>query len=96
MEQGGTLHYTRAAAESEGRRETNCAGSIAMDNQIDRIRKAEEAMRELLEYSAESRRQLEGIKDPDLRKEVIEAIEGIEKEAQNLNEALQKWRLDIH
>ena len=53
-------------------------------------------MRELLEYSAESRRQLEGIKDPDLRKEVMEAIEGIEKEAQNLNEALQKWRLDIH
>jgi hypothetical protein len=67
-----------------------------MDNQIDRIRKAEEAMRELLEYSAKSRRELEDIKDPDLRKEVIEAIEGIEKEAQNLNEALRKWRLDIH
>ena len=53
-------------------------------------------MRELLEYSAASRRELEDIKDPDLRKQVIEAIEGIEKEAQNLNEALRKWRLDIH
>jgi hypothetical protein len=75
------------------------SAKTTMDSQVDRIRKAEEAMKQLVEYSANARRELEDIediKDPDLRKEVVEAIEGMEREAQDLNEALRKWKLDIH
>ena len=60
-----------------------------MNSQLDRIRQAEGAIKELLEYSAKARCDLEDIREPDLRKEVIEAIDGVEREAQRLGEALR-------
>lgn len=69
---------------------------MATNSQIERIKKAEKAMQQLLDYPAKTRRELEDIEDPDQRREAIEAIEGIERETKNLEEALRRWRLDIH
>jgi hypothetical protein len=36
------------------------------------------------------------VNDPDLRKELLDAAEGFETEAQNLRDALREWREDIN
>ena len=69
-----------------------------MERQIDRIKKAEQAMKELLEVAAALRRQIEqaGSKDPNQIRELLEAAEGFEKEAQRMRDALRNWRQDIN
>ena len=68
------------------------------ESQIDRIRKAEEAFRELLELAAQIRQEANmlPIMDPAVRKELLETAEGFERQAKEIRNALQEWREDIH
>ena len=68
------------------------------ESQIDRIRKAEEAVRELVELVAQIRQEADKlpVKDPGLRKELLETAEGFETQAQDLRNTLREWREDIH
>jgi len=67
-------------------------------SQIDRIRKAEEAVRELVTLAAQIRQEADKlpIEDAALRKELLETAKGFEKQAQDLSNALREWREDIH
>ena len=69
-----------------------------MERQIDRIRQAEAAVRELLEVAAQIRQEVEtaGAKDPYQTKELLEVAEGFELEAQKLRDSSREWREDIH
>jgi exonuclease VII small subunit len=68
------------------------------ERQIDRIRKAETAAQELREAAAQIRQELDSAKteDPSQLGELLEAVEGLEKEAERLEDALGEWRKDIH
>jgi len=68
------------------------------ESQIDRIRKAEEAVRELIEIAAQIRQEADKlpIDDPSMREELLEAAEGYEIQVQDLRDALRRWREDIH
>lgn len=68
------------------------------ESQIDRIRKAEEAVRELVEVAAQIRQEADKlpIEDPYTRKELLEAAEAYEIQVQDLRNALREWREDIH
>ena len=68
------------------------------ESQIDRIRKAEEAVRELVEVAAQIRQEADKlpIEDPDTRRELLEAAEAYEIQVQDLRNALREWREDIH
>jgi hypothetical protein len=68
------------------------------ESQIDRVRKAEEAFREVVELAAQIRQEANKlpIEDPALRKELLDTAEGLEKQAQDLRNALREWRKDIH
>lgn len=68
-----------------------------MERPIDQIKKAEEAMRELLKAAAQLRQQVEiaGAKDPQHLAELIRAAAEFEKEAQKIKESLQQWRQSI-
>jgi hypothetical protein len=83
---GGTIGY--AEEQSSGMTES----------QIDRIRKAEEAVRELVELAAQIRQEADQlpIEDPALRNELLETAEGFEIQAQDLRNALREWKEDIH
>jgi erythromycin esterase-like protein len=69
-----------------------------MERQIDRIQRAEEAVRELLKVAAQIREKIDSAetKDPGQLKELSEAAEGFEKEAERIRDALREWREDIH
>lgn len=68
------------------------------ESQVDRIKKAEEAVRELVELAAQIRQEAAKlpIEDPALRIELLETAEGLETQAQDLRNALKEWREDIH
>ena len=68
------------------------------ESQIDRIRKAEEAVRELVELAAQIRQEADKlpVEDPAVRKELLETAEGFEIQAQDLRNVLREWREDIH
>jgi hypothetical protein len=68
------------------------------ESQLDRIRKAEEAVRELVTVAAQIRLEADKlpVEDPALRKELLETAEGFEAQAQDLRNALREWREDIH
>jgi hypothetical protein len=68
------------------------------ESQIDRIRKAEEAVRELVELAAQIRQEANKlpVADPGVRKELLETAEGFDIQAQDLRNALREWREDIH
>ena len=67
------------------------------ERQIDQIKKAEEAMRELLAIAAQLRSEVEKAADksPSALSELREAAEKFEKEAQAIRDALGKWRRGI-
>ena len=69
-----------------------------MESQIDRIRKAEEAIRELLDVAAELRQEVQKlpIEKPDVREELLNAAEDFERQAADLKHALKSWREDIN
>jgi hypothetical protein len=68
------------------------------ESQIDRIRKAEEAIRQLVQVAAQIRQEADKlpIEDPAVRKELLETAEGLEIQAQDLRKTLREWREDIH
>jgi len=66
-----------------------------MERPIDQIRRAEEAMRELLKAAAQLRQQVENAGDPQQLAELIKAAAEFEKEAQKIKESLQQWRQSI-
>jgi hypothetical protein len=75
------------------------AGLVGMtERQIDRIRKAEEAICELVQVAAQLRKEVENlpITDADCRAELLEAAEEYERQAHGLRDALRRWREDIH
>jgi hypothetical protein len=82
------------------------AGSTALgeqtttmtESQVDRIKKAEKAVRELVELAAQIRQEAAKlpIENPALRNELLETVEGFETQAQDLRNTLQEWREDIH
>lgn len=68
------------------------------ESQIDRIRKAEDAMRELVELAAQIRQEVGklSVEDLALRKELLETAESFETQAADLKNTLREWREDIH
>jgi hypothetical protein len=68
------------------------------NSQIDRIRKAEEAISELVELAAEIRVEAAKlpIADPDLHAELLKTAEGFELQAKDLSNDLKKWRQEIN
>ena len=68
------------------------------ESQIERIRKAEEAMQELKKVAAQIRKEIEKLsaEDPAARKELLEAAESFEAQAEDLRTSLREWREDIH
>ena len=68
-----------------------------MERPIDQIKKAEQAMQELLKAAAQLRQQVEiaGAKDPQHLAELMRAAEEFEKQAQKIKESLQQWRQSI-
>ncbi|MDP9159901.1 MAG: hypothetical protein M3O09_06680 [Acidobacteriota bacterium] len=68
------------------------------ESQIDRIRKTEEAIRELVQLAAQIRQEADKLpmEDPGVRDELLETAEGFEIQALDLRNALREWREDIH
>ena len=66
-----------------------------MERPIDQIRRAEEAMRELLKAAAQLRQQVENAGDRQQLAELIKAAAEFGKEAQKIKESLQQWRQSI-
>lgn len=64
---------------------------------IDQIKKAEEAMRELVKAATELRRQIAFAcaEHPDETAELVRAAESFEREVQTIKERLQQWRQGI-
>jgi len=69
-----------------------------MESQIDRIRKAEAAARELVELAAQIREEVSvlPIGDLALREELLETAGGFETQARESTTSLRKWREDIN
>lgn len=68
------------------------------ERQIDKIKKAEGAVQELLQAAAQLRRQIEDVqaKDPEHLGELLHAAESFESEIQKMTEALESWRKEIN
>jgi FtsZ-binding cell division protein ZapB len=69
-----------------------------MERQLDRIKQAEEAMKQLLEIAAQLRQEIEkaGSSNPDQIIELREAAEGLERQARELKDSLRDWREEIN
>ncbi|HEV3512927.1 MAG TPA: hypothetical protein VGS05_14570 [Candidatus Sulfotelmatobacter sp.] len=68
-----------------------------MERPIDQIKKAEQAMQDLLKAASQLRQQVEiaGAKDPQHLAELVSAAAKFEREAQKIKESLQQWRQSI-
>lgn len=68
-----------------------------MERPIDQIKKAEAAMKELLEAAAQLRRQVNDAcaQNPDETAELVAAAERFEKEVQRIDQWLQQCRRGI-
>lgn len=68
------------------------------ERQIDRIRMAEEAIRELMHTATEIRKGAASlpIADPATKAELLTAAEEFERQAEELSADLRKWREDVH
>lgn len=68
-----------------------------MERPIDQIKKAEAAMKELLEAAAQLRRQVNDAcaQNPDEAAELVAAAERFEKEVQRIDQWLQQCRRGI-
>jgi hypothetical protein len=68
-----------------------------MERPIDQIKKAEAAMKELLEAAAQLRRRVNDacVQNPDETAELVAAAERFEKEVQRIDEWLQQCRRGI-
>ncbi len=68
-----------------------------MERPIDEIKKAEEAMRELMKAATELRRQVDlaCAQNPSETAELMQAAAGLEKEIERLQQYLQQCRRNI-
>jgi molecular chaperone GrpE (heat shock protein) len=66
-----------------------------VDSQISRIKRAEEAAKQLMNVADDLRREADRIEDHELREDLLESAEGFETEAQRLIDALREWREGI-
>jgi len=66
------------------------------DSKVDRIKKAEQAAKELLDLADEAKREAEAATDPQVRKELLENVECLLSEAQKLADALRQWKEGIN
>jgi hypothetical protein len=68
------------------------------ESQIERIRKAEEAMLELKKVAAQIRQEIENLslEDAAARKESLETAGSLEAQAEQMKNTLREWREDIH
>jgi hypothetical protein len=68
-----------------------------MERTIDEIKKAEQAMQELLKIAAQLRREVEiaGAKNPEQLAALVNAATKFENEAQKIKDYLQRWRQSI-
>jgi hypothetical protein len=68
-----------------------------MERTIDEIKKAEQAMQELLKIAAQLRREVEiaGAKNPEQLTALVNAATKFENEAQKIKDFLQQWRQSI-
>jgi hypothetical protein len=68
------------------------------ESQIERIRKAEEAMLELKKVAAQIREEIEklSVEDPAALQELLETADSLEAQAEDLRTSLREWREDIH
>jgi hypothetical protein len=68
------------------------------ESQVDRIRKAEKAFRELVKIAAQIRGEAAKlpVKDLGKREELLASAEQFERQAQDVKNALREWREDIH
>jgi len=69
-----------------------------MERPVDEIRKAEAAMRDLLEAAAELRRRVDlaCAQNPEETAELMGAAAAFEKEVERIQQYLQQWRQSIH
>ncbi len=69
-----------------------------MERTIDQIKQAEHAMQQLLKVAAQLRREVEnaGARNPEQLKDLMNAAEKFEKEAQKIKDYLKQWRQSIH
>lgn len=72
--------------------------SIMTERQIDRIRQAEASMREAREVAGEIRSALDAanVKQPRAREELLKAAERLERQIEEIQNALREWRKDIN
>lgn len=72
--------------------------SIMTERQIDRIRQAEASMREAREVAGEIRSVLDAanVKQPRAREELLKAAERLERQIEEIQNALREWRKDIN
>jgi len=68
------------------------------ESQIDRIRKAEQAARDLVTVTAQIRQEAAElpIEDYVLRKELLDTADGLDAQARELSNLLRSWRENIH
>ena len=68
-----------------------------MERTIDQIKQAEQAMQQLLKVAAQLRQEVEnaGARNPDQLKDLVDAAEKFEKEAQKIKDYLKQWRQSI-
>ena len=68
-----------------------------MGRSIDEIKKAEQAMQELLKVAAQLRKQIDevGAKNPEQLAALMNAAANFEKEARKIKDYLQQWRQSI-
>jgi len=68
-----------------------------MERSIDEIKKAEQAMQELLKVAAQLRKQIDevGAKNPEQLSALMNAAANFEQEAQKIKDYLQQWRQSI-
>jgi len=63
---------------------------------MEMIRKLDEAAAALRELAQQVRRVAPSVADLDLRREMLESADGMERRADNMAEAIQSWRREIN
>jgi hypothetical protein len=63
---------------------------------MDLIRKLDEAAAALRDLAQHVRRTAPEVKDRDLRREMLESADGMERRADKMAEAIERWRREIN
>lgn len=63
---------------------------------MDLIHKLDEAAAALRDLAHQVRRVAPEVKDPELRREMLDSADGMERRAENMTEAILRWRREIN